>query len=159
MRFSATILAFSLLAGLGGAALSPAPAAAQSAQSSSSVTVESFGEALSAFRAQAGLGAVREDALLHRAAQAYAEDMARHGYFSHTGRDGGNVATRARAAGCRSRGYFAENIAWGQDTANDSFQGWAASPGHRANMLGPRYKVYGLGQAGGYWVLVFSDRC
>jgi uncharacterized protein YkwD len=110
-------------------------------------------------RAQNGLGALREDAHLTRAAQAYAEDMARHGYFSHTGRDGSTVVTRARAAGCNGRGYFAENIAWGQSSANDAFQGWAASAGHRANMLGLNYGAFGLGQSAGFWVLVFADGC
>jgi uncharacterized protein YkwD len=118
-----------------------------------------FGDALNAFRAQHGLGGLREDGALTRAAQAYAQDMATHGYFSHTGRDGSTVLTRARGAGCNGQGYFAENIAWGQDSANDAFQGWAASSGHRANMLGRNYGAYGLGQSGGYWVLVFADGC
>ena len=90
---------------------------------------------------------------------AFAEDMARGGYFSHTGRDGSNVIVRARAAGCQGRGYFAENIAWGQRSAQDAFNGWAASSGHRANMLGQNYGAYGLGQASGYWVLMFADGC
>jgi uncharacterized protein YkwD len=119
----------------------------------------SFGDALNNLRGQHGLSGLREDRALSRAAQAYAQDMAAHGYFSHTGRDGSTVLTRARAAGCNGRGYFAENIAWGQDSANDAFQGWAASSGHRANMLGRNYGAFGLGQSGGYWVLVFADGC
>lgn len=34
-----------------------------------------------------------------------------------------------------------------------------ASPGHRANMLGRDYALFGLGQAGGMWVIMFADRC
>ena len=127
--------------------------------SSSSATAMSFGDALNAFRAQHGRGALAEDRALSRAAQSYAEAMAAGGFFSHVGPDGSNVATRARAAGCRGRGYYAENIAWGQRTASDSFNGWAASSGHRANMLGRPYGVFGLGQASGYWVLMFADGC
>jgi uncharacterized protein YkwD len=118
-----------------------------------------FGSALNQFRANYGLGGLQEDSVLSTAAQAYAEDMARGGYFSHTGRDGSNVAVRARAAGCHGRGYFAENIAWGQRTVQDAFNGWAASSGHRANMLGRNYGAYGLGQSQGYWVLMFADGC
>jgi len=110
-------------------------------------------------RASNGLGGLREDRILRAAAQAYAEDMARNGFHSHTGRDGSTVVDRARRAGCRGRGYFAENIAWGQDSVGDTFAGWSASAGHRANMLGPNYGVYGLGQAGGMWVLMFADAC
>lgn len=119
----------------------------------------SFGDALNQVRAQNGLGALRQDAHLTRAAQAFAEDMARHGYFSHQGRDGSTVSIRVRAAGCRGRGYFAENIAWGQRTAQSTFDGWMASSGHRQNMLGANYGAYGLGQSEGYWVLVFADGC
>ena len=158
MRRLALRLAVPLLA------LLAAPLAAQTVEvadraSSSSATAMSFGEALNAYRAQHGRGALREDRALSRAAQAYAEAMAAGGFFSHVGPDGSNVATRARAAGCRGRGYYAENIAWGQRTASDSFNGWVASSGHRANMLGRPYGVFGLGQASGYWVLMFADGC
>ena len=125
----------------------------------SSSSSSGFGSALNQFRANYGLGGLREDRSLSAAAQAYAEDMARGGYFSHTGRDGSNVVHRARAAGCRGRGYFAENIAWGQASAQHAFNGWAASSGHRANMLGQNYGAYGLGQSQGYWVLMFADGC
>lgn len=152
--------ALPLLAGLA------APVAADTAlvqaadrSSASSTSAVSFGDALNAYRAQHGLGALREDGTLTRAAQRYAEAMAAGGFFSHTGQDGSNLATRARAAGCAGRGYFAENIAWGQRSASDAFNGWVASSGHRANMLGRPYAAFGLGQASGYWVLMFADAC
>jgi uncharacterized protein YkwD len=154
MRLPAIILA-SILA-VSSAAL---PVAADGRSTSSASVASSFGDALNVLRAQNGRGALRSDPHLTRAAQAYAEDMARHGYFSHTGRDGSNVMTRARRAGCNGRGYYAENIAWGQRTAQDAFSGWAASSGHRTNMLGRNYGAFGLGQASGYWVLIFSDGC
>ena len=154
MRLPAIILA-SILA-VSSAAL---PAVADGGSASSASLASSFGDALNSLRGQNGRGALRADPHLTHAAQAFAEDMARHGYFSHTGRDGSNVMTRARAAGCRGRGYYAENIAWGQRTAQDAFSGWAASSGHRANMLGRSYGAFGLGQASGYWVLIFADGC
>jgi uncharacterized protein YkwD len=136
----------------------PTVAVVETSISSSSLT-SSFGDALNQFRASEGLGGLREDPHLSRAAQAYAEDMAQYRYFDHTGRDGSNVVTRVRAGGCRGARYYAENIAWGQHTAQAAFSGWAASPGHRANMLGRNYGAFGLGQAAGYWVLVFTDGC
>lgn len=168
MRFRAIRLCLPILA-ICAAAAAPVPAWAQGAQdplvlavertSSSEATAMTFGDALNALRARNGLGALREDRSLARAAQSYAEDMARYGYFSHTGRDGSSVVTRARRAGCGGRGSFAENLAWGQPTASHAFGGWAASAGHRANMLGRRYGAFGLGQSGGTWVLVFADGC
>ena len=158
MRLPTIVLALPFAALL--AALAPVEAAAHGvASAASSSQGVGFGDALNAFRAQQGLGAMHEDRRLARAAQAFAEDMASHGYFSHTGRNGSSVTTRARAAGCQGRGYFAENIAWGQRSANGAFQSWVNSSGHRANMLGRQYGAYGLGQSGGYWVLVFADGC
>jgi uncharacterized protein YkwD len=154
MRLPAIILALLLAA----SSAAP-PAAADGGSVTSASLASSFGDALNAFRAQNGRGALQADPRLARAAQAFAEDMARHGYFSHTGRDGSNVLTRARAAGCRGQGRLAENIAWGQQSAQDAFSGWAASSGHRANMLGRSYGAIGLGQASGYWVLIFADGC
>lgn len=153
MRLTATILAAAL-------AVAPLNAAMAEGGSASSGSIGSgFGAALNEYRAQNGRGPLHQDAALTRAAQAHAEDMASHGYFSHYGRNGSDVTTRARAAGCRGGGGFAENIAWGQPTANHVFQGWANSSGHRANMLGSGYGAYGLGQANGYWVLVFAGSC
>jgi uncharacterized protein YkwD len=158
MRLLPALLASFLLSG----SLLSAPAAAtaqEAAAMASSSSTGGFGSALNQYRANYGLGGLRQDRALTAAAQAYAEDMARSGRFSHTGRDGSSVLHRARAAGCRGRGYFAENIAWGQPTAQHVFNGWAASSGHLANMLGRNYGAYGLGQANGYWVLMFADGC
>ena len=158
MRFFPSFLATVLLCG--GLAVAPSAGSADEAGGmTSSSSAGGFGSALNQFRAHSGLGGLRESRVLSAAAQAFAEDMARGGYFSHTGRDGSDVVVRARAAGCRGRGYFAENIAWGQRSAQAAFDGWAASSGHRANMLGRNYGVYGLGQSQGYWVLMFADGC
>ena len=118
----------------------------------------SFGSALNQVRGQAGLPALRSDRRLEAAAQAYAEEMARTGHAQHVGLDGSTQITRAGATGCRTR-FVGENIAWGQRTAQATFDGWMASSGHRANMMGPSYGAFGLGQAGGMWVILFADRC
>jgi uncharacterized protein YkwD len=158
MRNLSTLIAMILLSGslLAAPSIGSAQDAAGMASSSSS---GGFSSALNQYRANYGLGGLRESGALSAAAQAYAEDMARSGRFSHTGGDGSNVVHRARAAGCRGQGYFAENIAWGQRSAQDAFNGWAASSGHRANMLGRNYGVFGVGQASGYWVMMFADGC
>lgn len=117
-----------------------------------------FGEALNAVRAQAGLGRLRVDAVLSAAAQQQAERMAATGLVQHVGADGSTQITRAQRAGCRSP-FVGENIAWGQTSAQATFDGWMASPGHRVNMMHPSYGVFGVGEAGGMWVIMFADRC
>ncbi|WP_246082439.1 CAP domain-containing protein [Rubellimicrobium rubrum] len=172
MKFLALALAASLLSGCmqprpspesgiapNGGAMGFVETAPARHSISSSSTTSGFGVALNDLRARYGMGALREDRRLSAAAQAFAEDMARHGYHSHYGRDGSDIVTRVQGAGCRGGGHFAENIAWGQDTAQDSLSGWFASPHHRDNMLSRKYGVYGLGQAGGVWVLDFAGGC
>jgi uncharacterized protein YkwD len=125
------------------------------------VATSGFGGALNELRGSRGLPGLGQDARLTRAAQAHAEHMTREGYFSHQspgGPNGGNMAQRIRSAGC-SAGAMAENIAKGQRSEAEVLAAWAASPGHLTNILGPRYRSYGLGQAGDTWVLNFADGC
>ena len=117
-----------------------------------------FGFALKQVRASNGAAALVLDPRLSQSAQAHAEDMARNAYFSHTGLDGSDLKSRARQAGCRG-GAMAENIAYGQRTMQDAFSGWMDSGPHMANMVGRSYRLYGLGQTQGIWVLVVSDGC
>ncbi|QFT62519.1 Cysteine-rich secretory protein family protein [Roseivivax halotolerans] len=90
-------------------------------------------EALSAFRVQNGLPAVRHSEKLDAMARAHALDLSRTGRFSHQGSDGSDIGSRARGVGygyCR----LAENIAKGQRSLAEVMRSWANSPGHRRNM-------------------------
>ena len=105
---------------------------------------------------------VRWSATLQEAAAGHAADMARHSYFSHTGRDGSNVDDRASRAGYAWLA-IGENIAAGQMQADAAVQGWLNSPGHCANLMAPVYTDMGAAfavnnasSAGIYWVQVFG---
>ncbi|MFT6075519.1 MAG: hypothetical protein ACJAZ1_002449 [Yoonia sp.] len=120
-----------------------------------------FGKTYNAFRATQGLGPLQENAILTRAAQSHAQDMENRGYFSHSsvgGPNGRNLKARANAAGCNLRAG-AENIAQGQKSEQEVFADWRASPGHRVNLLRPRYTDYGLGRVGDTWVMKLSSGC
>ncbi len=126
-------------------------------------TVETtgFGGALNDLRATENLAGVGQDPRLTRAAQAHADHMAQAGYFSHRspgGPNGDTLIARITNAGCNA-GAMSENIAQGQRSEAEVLAAWVASPGHRKNMLGPRYRSYGLGRSGDIWVLNFSDGC
>lgn len=104
-------------------------------------------------RAAAGCGPLKEDPQLRSAAQGHSDDMAQRNYFSHTDPDGGDPGTRTTAAGYRWSTY-GENIAMGQQTAQDVMDSWMKSPGHRANILNCSFKDIGVGMrpgAGGPW--------
>jgi uncharacterized protein YkwD len=96
-------------------------------------------------RAAAGCGELRMDEYLRTAARGHSADMARHGYFSHTGLDGSSPSDRARAAGYD--GGVGENIAMGYRTPEDVVHGWMTSDGHRANILNCSYAAIGVGLA------------
>ena len=136
------------------------PSAGLSAQDfvSSSSSNMGFAAAHNSYRASSGLGPVVPDAELTAAAQAHAQDMASHGYFSHKGRDGARADARALRAGC-NWGNVGENLGWGQTSESEVLQGWVNSPSHRGVLQGARYTRYGMAQVGTYWVLMLADQC
>ena len=114
--------------------------------------------ALNDLRTKAGRGALAEHPALVAAADTHARDMARRGYFSHTGADGSSVGQRLRAQGYQWC-HVAENIAKGQKTLPEVMEGWFFSPGHRANMIAREAAVFGLARAGDVWVMVLARPC
>ncbi len=121
---------------------------------------------VNAYREQQGRSELELDLRLMFVAQMHSEDMAKHDYYSHTNRAGDDPTARARKAGynCqnpRSIGV-AENIhvlyghtsmLYGQpyqwETQERMIQrfvaDWINSPGHRRNILDPRYTKTGIG--------------
>ncbi|QJD57811.1 CAP domain-containing protein [Pseudomonas sp. gcc21] len=90
--------------------------------------------------------ALQWDAKLAAAALEHSEDMAEQGYFSHTGKDGKQVDSRA-AAQDYAFSHIGENIAAGQGAVEQVVQGWLASPGHCSNIMEPGYTEMGAAYA------------
>jgi uncharacterized protein YkwD len=88
---------------------------------------------------------------LARAAQAHSNSMAAYDYFEHIGPRGQTPLARLRTVGYISsrRGYeVGENLAWGTlalASPRSIVAAWMASPGHRANILDPRFRETGIG--------------
>jgi uncharacterized protein YkwD len=93
-------------------------------------------------RAQHGLGALRFDSHLQRAARAHSREMVASNTFSH-GAFGSRMlqfAVTGSVAG--------ENLAWGtgsRGTPRGIVAAWLASPEHRANLLRPSFVRVGVG--------------
>jgi uncharacterized protein YkwD len=145
-----------------------APAVSLSAQAAGQRVLELVNRARAARRScgnQAFRAAppVRWNDVLAGASRLHAEDMARHDYFSHAGRDGSTPAQRVERAGYRYRAT-GENIAAGtQMQAEDAVAGWIKSPGHCANLMNPIFTEMGVGFAvnaasemGIYWAQAFG---
>lgn len=82
------------------------------------------------------------------AAVGHSKDMVRRRYFAHDG-PGRSFSARLRAVGYRGL-TSGENIAYGSfDSAEDVLREWMASPGHRKNILYPRFRFAGVGLANG----------
>ncbi|MCR9113638.1 MAG: CAP domain-containing protein [Rhodobacteraceae bacterium] len=111
---------------------------------------------LNAFRDGQGRIGLVISGRLTDAAAAHAGDMARRGFFSHTGSDGSSIGDRVRAQGygfC----FVAENIAKGQGSLEQVLADWANSTGHRRNMLAPEAREFGLVRGpGNLWVMVLG---
>jgi uncharacterized protein YkwD len=106
-------------------------------------------------RASHGLRKLRADGKLRRAADAHADDMVAKHYFDHTSKSGASFVTRIKRTGwTRSRRSWTvgENIGYGSGslaTPREMVKSWMYSSGHRANILGRRFKVIGIGVADG----------
>ncbi|MEM8592858.1 MAG: CAP domain-containing protein [Pseudomonadota bacterium] len=110
-------------------------------------------------RTAQGQSRIQSDAKLNRAALKHACDLASSGTFSHTGTDGSSVGDRVRGA-AYSWSYVAENIAWGQNSADAVVSSWAGSAAHRRNMLSSRAEEIGIASVpsdrGPIWVMVLA---
>ncbi|SDM49314.1 CAP domain-containing protein [Allokutzneria albata] len=95
-------------------------------------------------RAAAGCPALTLNPQLTASAQGHSEDMARHNYFSHTGKDGSSPGDRIARAGYHGRAW-AENIAAGYRDSDIAVREWMNSPGHRRNILNCDLRELGVG--------------
>jgi uncharacterized protein YkwD len=112
-------------------------------------------------RAAAGIGPLAMNGALVAAAQRHSTDMASAGFVGHTGSDGSTAAQRVSDAGY-TWAALGENAAqtWSV-SAQEVFNLWMGSEGHRANMLNPAFVEMGLGYAAAangavYYTLTFG---
>lgn len=89
-----------------------------------------------------------------------ANDMAKNNYFSHNSKVLGTPFEHMKKNGVKYR-TAAENIAKGQKTPEEVMNTWKKSPGHRKNILNPKFHKMGinkdeLGQD--IWVQLFTGQ-
>lgn len=97
-------------------------------------------------RGDNGLPPLAPNAQLGAAAQQYAGFIAANNVLTHTA-DGRRLDARAEAAGYTTWLALGENLAGGYDTFEEAVSAWMASPGHRENILNPRFTETGVGCA------------
>lgn len=119
-------------------------------------------ELINAERERAGLPAVQRCEKLDAIAADYACRMITRGFFDHTDPETEEgPGQRAIASGYRFY-QMGENLALGQQTAEEAMAWLMASSAHRTVILGPAWVEVGIGvRVGGaynfYWVQEFGD--
>jgi uncharacterized protein YkwD len=105
-------------------------------------TERSFLSAINAVRVAHGVGPLRPQGNLVRAARAHSVDMVDNDYFAH-----GVFWKRLAEYGVRGRD-LGENLAWNSTPANavgTLVHAWLESPDHRANLLNGKFTEVGVG--------------
>jgi len=97
-----------------------------------------------------GLAEVTHDALLDRAAQAAAEDMAANSYFAHISPDGKDPWYWLNLVGYKYS-YAGENLAVNFTDSKNVQSAWMESPTHRSNIMKREYTSVGFGTANGMY--------
>jgi uncharacterized protein YkwD len=126
------------------------------------VDARAAADRVNALRARHGLGPVRIDDRLMRAAERHALAMASRDRMSHKLSLGDTLPRRLSAAGY-SWGAAAENIGAGYRSLEAALAGWEASAGHRKNLLLGTVTEIGIAAAhapdtrhGMFWALVLA---
>ncbi len=146
--WAGALVAALMLAALPAAAQAPAGVRVSSAEARAAAA------AITRYRAGHGLGPVRVDATLNRAAAHQARAVAESGNLSH-----GAFMTRMQQYG--APGMAAENLSMGPRAVPEVIAQWRASSGHNAAMLGAAYARIGFARADAgrtrYWALVLAS--
>jgi uncharacterized protein YkwD len=119
---------------------------------------------MNAARSAAGTQELAREPVLDAVALARAEDLLARDYFDHYGPDGESAFSelRFRGIGYRLAGEnLARNNASDSRTVEAAFESLMASPGHRANIVEPRFRRVGVAAVrhGKLWlyVTIFTD--
>jgi len=103
---------------------------------------------LNSVRRTHGLPPLRASALLSAAAENHSRAMGRFGFFAHESRDGSPFHERVRQfyGPKDERWSVGENLLWSTAgiAAKKAIDLWMRSPGHRENILTPRWREIGL---------------
>ena len=110
-------------------------------------------------RAKLGLNGLQMDWELQRTARYKSQDMRDKGYFSHQSPTYGSPFDMMKAFGIKYR-TAGENIAQGQQTAEQVMKSWMNSAGHRKNILSKDFTHIGVGYVsnGNYWTQMFIGK-
>jgi uncharacterized protein YkwD len=106
-------------------------------------------EIVNRYRAELQLQPLSGDARLDAAAAERIRDMEELGYWAHRSPEGRSPFEKLALHGYR-HAAAGENLARGFETAEVLVAAWLESPGHRANLLSPRFRQAGFAVIDGF---------
>jgi uncharacterized protein YkwD len=122
-----------------------------------------FLELINDYRANNGAAKLALNNQLGAAAEHHSRDMAKKNYFSHKLSNGDSAEKNIRRFGYTNYNAVGENIAAGNESADETFKQWKNSNGHNKNMLSKNFDEIGIGRAHGkkskygwYWTTTFG---
>ncbi len=122
----------------------PPPIRKTGGSTAATLAAEKILEATNRERASAGLKPITAEKRLSDAASEKISDMIAKNYFAHVSPDGKGAGEWVKDAGYRYI-LIGENLAMGNfKDEEDLVAAWMASPGHRANILNPKFKEIGI---------------
>jgi uncharacterized protein YkwD len=157
------LLPFRFIGGLFATVLTLSPMAAHAAPLDATATTARVLDLTNAERQKAGLPPLVLNTQLSQAAQQYSQVLSRDSCFAHTCGPVPDMVQRVLQAGYGNWSAVGENIAAGYTSPEALVAGWMNSPGHRANILSPKYREIGIGlvnggKYGAYWTQDFGSR-
>lgn len=112
--------------------------------------IQEFVGLVNAQRRLAGCGELTWDTKLAAIALGHSADMVSRHFFSHINPDEKNPSERLLESRL-DYSSAAENLVRGAKTAQQAFEAWLGSSGHRKNMLDTRFTRHGVGRVGDKW--------
>lgn len=106
-------------------------------------------------RVATGRPTLQWDDRLAALARRHSVDMARRDFFDHINPDGDDPFDRMDHAGIHYS-TAGENLAWGQTTGAQVFEGWMNSRGHRKNLENREFTRIGIGLYQRRWTCLLS---
>ncbi|MBW3631633.1 MAG: CAP domain-containing protein [Chloroflexi bacterium] len=124
-----------------------------------------FLDLINDYRRKNGAGNLSLQNQLGAAADHHSQDMANKNYFSHQLSNGDSAEKNIERFGYTNWSFIGENIAAGQETANEVMEAWKSSPDHDKGMRNKNFTEIGIGRAynknskyGWYWTTTFGSQ-
>ena len=124
-----------------------------------------FLDLINDYRRKNGAGNLSLQNQLGAAADHHSQDMANKNYFSHQLSNGDSAEKNIERFGYTNWSFIGENIAAGQETANEVMAAWKSSPDHDRGMRDKNFTDIGIGRAynkgskyGWYWTTTFGSQ-